>query len=145
MGTTTKDWEAKGFKMESGKLVPVKKVLASNNVPKKPYNKYGNRKIIIDEITFDSEKEGRYYERLKLLKLSGEIKDFKRQVKYDIAINGIHIAYYILDFEVENPDGIKEYIDVKALTKQGKWITTDVFSLKKKLVEAIYKIKIKLV
>jgi hypothetical protein len=83
---------------------------------------------------------------LKLLKKSGEIKDFEIQVKFDIRINEIHIANYFLDFLVINNDGSKEYIDVKGQDKKTKkWITTDVFQLKKKLVEAIYKIKIKII
>ena len=63
-----------------------------------------------------------------------------------IEINGIHIAYYIIDFKVYYPNGNIKHIDIKAKDKKtNKWITTDVFKLKKKLIEAIYKIKIELI
>jgi hypothetical protein len=132
------DWADKGYIMKDGQLVKA-------NSQKKKGSKYRNTKVIIDDITFHSTKEGMYYTRLKLLKKSGEVKDFKMQVKYPVEINGVHITNYLLDFEVEYPDGRIEYIDVKGYDKKTeKFITTDVFKLKKKMVEAIYNIEIKL-
>jgi len=144
MGDSISDWEAKGFKFEGGKMVKLKSS-ATPSAKKKPYNKYGNKKVVVDGIKFDSTKEGNYYSQLVLRKRAGDITDFKMQVPMAIEVNGIHIAKYILDFQVEYPNGDTEYIDIKALTKEKKWITTDVFKLKKKLVEAIYKIEIKMV
>jgi hypothetical protein len=130
------DLKKSGFTIKDGKIV--------KDIAKK--SKYGNSKIEIDGFIFDSTKEGNEYSKLKLLKKSVEIKDFEIQVKFDIRINEIHIANYFLDFLVINNDGSKEYIDVKGQDKKTKkWITTDVFQLKKKLVEAIYKIKIKII
>jgi hypothetical protein len=130
------DLKKSGFTIKDGKIV--------KDIAKK--SKYGNSKIEIDGFIFDSTKEGNEYSKFKLLKKSGEIKDFEIQVKFDIRINEIHIANYFLDFLVINNDGSKEYIDVKGQDKKTKkWITTDVFQLKKKLVEAIYKIKIKII
>ena len=78
--------------------------------------------------------------------MAGEILDFERQVKFEISINNIHIANYFLDFRITHLDLSKEYIDVKGHDKKtNKWIKTDVFQLKKKLVEAIYGITIKIV
>ena len=45
-------------------------------------SKYGNRKIIVDGITFDSVREGQHWCELKLLQRAGEIKDLERQVKF---------------------------------------------------------------
>ncbi len=129
------DFQKKGFSLVDGKLSKNKK-----------YNKYRNTKTIVDDIKFDSIKESEYYGKLRLLKLSGDIIDFKMQVKMPVEINGIFICNYILDFEITYPNGNIEYIDVKAKDKQsGKFISTDVFKLKKKLVEAVYNIKIKMV
>lgn len=44
--------------------------------------KYGNKKIVIDGITFDSKKEANRYQELKLLEKVGEISDLQRQVKF---------------------------------------------------------------
>ena len=56
-------------------------------------NKYGNKKTVVDGITFDSRKEAKRYQELKLLEKAGEIKDLRRQVKYELIpsqkINGI--------------------------------------------------------
>jgi hypothetical protein len=51
-----------------------------------------------------------------------------------------------LDFLVENNDGSFDYIDIKGKdTKTNKFVKTGVFALKKRLVEAIYGIKISMV
>jgi len=122
-----------GYEIKDGKIVK----------KRSGKSKYRNTSIIIDGITFHSTKEGNYYTKLKLLKKAKQLKNFKRQVKYEIKVNNIHIADYYLDFEVEYNDGSIEYIDIKGLDKETKkWITTGVFELKKKLVEAIYGIKI---
>jgi|GEM_PF-6084317 len=46
------------------------------------FNKYGNRKIVIDNIAFASQAEARRYQELKLLKKVGEIREFRVQPKY---------------------------------------------------------------
>jgi hypothetical protein len=125
----------KGFKLVDGKLVKKQETKGK---------KFGNKKVVVDGITFDSTKESIHYGKLKLLKKAGEIEDFFCQVKFSIDVNKKHIANYFLDFEVWHLDGTKEYIDVKGFdTKRKKYITTDVFQIKKKLVEAIYGITIK--
>lgn len=45
-------------------------------------NKYGNRKITRDGMTFDSLKEYRRFCELRLLEKAGAIQDLKRQVEY---------------------------------------------------------------
>ena len=44
--------------------------------------KYKNKKIEVDGIVFDSKKEARRYQELKLLEKSGEIHDLQIQVKF---------------------------------------------------------------
>jgi len=44
--------------------------------------KYGNSKVTLDDMTFDSKREARRYQELVLLKESGEISDLQTQVKY---------------------------------------------------------------
>ena len=44
--------------------------------------KYGNRKVNINGDVFDSRKEYRRWQELKLLERSGKITDLRRQVKY---------------------------------------------------------------
>ena len=44
--------------------------------------KYGNRKVNVNDDVFDSRKEYRRWQELKLLERSGKITDLRRQVKY---------------------------------------------------------------
>jgi hypothetical protein len=122
----------KKFSVKGGKVVP-----------KAKSSKFKNTKVELDGHKFDSIKESKYYSDLKIKKASRLIKDFKMQVKFDINVNNIHIANYFLDFLIEHNDGTFEYIDIKGKdSKSNKFIKTSVFALKKKLVEAIYQIKI---
>ena len=45
-------------------------------------NKYHNKKINVDGITYDSKKEYRRHQELSLLERVGTIQDLERQVKY---------------------------------------------------------------
>lgn len=115
-------------------------------VKKTKSSKFNNVKSEIDGYKFDSKKESEFYGSLKIKKQAGLIKDFKMQVPYEIIVNNIRIANYFLDFLVENNDGTIEYIDIKGKDKKtNKFIKTGVFALKKRLVEAIYGIKISMI
>ena len=46
------------------------------------YQKYHNKKIVVDGIKFDSKKEAARYKELKTLERAGIIKNLQRQVKY---------------------------------------------------------------
>ena len=48
------------------------------------WHKYGNRKVSVDGIDFDSIREARRYKELKLLLLSGEIICLRMQVPFEI-------------------------------------------------------------
>ena len=50
--------------------------------PYRSANKYRNTKLNIDGEIFDSRKELKRYQELRLMESAGEIKDLKRQVKY---------------------------------------------------------------
>jgi len=100
-------------------------------------SKYNNRKTVVDGITFDSKKEADYYCALKLLKQSGEIRDFGLQPKYELQPafekNGkkYRPITYVADFVIVNNDGTTEVVDVKG-------VETQVFKLKKKMFEYHY-------
>lgn len=46
------------------------------------HRKYGNRKTSVDGKEFDSKKEARRYQELRLLQWSGQIQNLQTQVKY---------------------------------------------------------------
>lgn len=110
-------------------------------------SKYHNAKTIIDGITFDSKKEAAYYNTLKLLKRAGEVTqiDLQPEFPYNMycTVPGINDGNrvfakqykYIADFRVTYKDGRVEIIDVKG-------VKTSIYRQKKKIVEAIYNVKI---
>lgn len=100
------------------------------------YSKYGARKQEVDGFVFDSIAEATWYQGLRLLERAGEIKNLELQPKFDVIVNGKHICNYFADFR---------YIDTQTgetIVEDVKGVRTDVYIIKKKLVEAIYKIKI---
>lgn len=90
-------------------------------------HKYSAVKTERDGITFSSKAEAVYYERLKLLKASGQVVQFLRQVPFHLP-GGVR---YVCDFLVFWADGNVEFIDVKGME-------TESFRAKRKVVEQLY-------
>ncbi len=107
---------------------------------KNKYSKYSNCKVIVDSLKFDSKKEARRYQELKILEKANLIRELELQKRFtlqDKYQNGkgkkIRKIEYVCDFY---------YFDIK----QGKYIVEDVkgykttvYKLKKKIFEAMYK------
>lgn len=107
---------------------------ASREGATKP-NKYNNHPTTVDGIRFDSKREARYYEQLKIRQKLGEVWYWLRQVPLHLPGG----TRYVIDFLVffKDPNLLPEFVDVK-----GK--ETKVFRLKKREVEHHYPIRIKL-
>ena len=56
-------------------------------------SKYGNKKVKIHGVTYDSKKEARYLEELKLREKGGEIVDLTFKNKYEFVVNGEPVKY----------------------------------------------------
>lgn len=105
-------------------------------------SKYNAKKVVIDNIKFDSKAEAAYYQQLKLLKMSGEVVSFDLQPEFvlqeSFRKNGklYRAIKYKADFLVRYSDGHEELIDIKGmLTKE--------FRIKQKLFELRYMQSIK--
>ena len=61
-------------------------------------SKYGNKKTVVDGITFDSAKEAKRWTELKLLERGNVIRNLERQVPFKVNIEGKHICTWIADF-----------------------------------------------
>jgi len=103
--------------------------LATKPEPKP--NKYHNHPTTVDGIRFDSKKEARYYEQLKIRRATGEVSYWLMQVP--IRLPGG--TKYVVDFQVHLAAGGVEYVDVKGRE-------TQVFRLKKREIEHHYPIRI---
>ena len=97
-------------------------------------SKYRNRKTEVDGVVFDSAAEARRWQELKLLMRHGAISDPQRQVVFNLDVNGDRVCIYRADFTYHE-DGVFVVEDVKG-------VKTRDYVLKKKLMKAIYGIKI---
>jgi Protein of unknown function (DUF1064) len=96
--------------------------------------KYGNTPTTQDGYKFDSKLEAHRYGELKLLLAAGMITDLKLQTRWDLQVNGSHVAYYFSDFDYLD--------DGKRVVEDAKAVWTPVYSLKKKMLKAQYGIDI---
>ena len=102
-------------------------------------NKYFNKKVMVDGIKFDSKKEAKRFEELKILKKAGLIKELELQKTFELQPKytndrGEHIRAitYKADFF---------YYDKhlgKYIVEDTKGYRTEVYKLKKKLFEYQY-------
>lgn len=105
------------------------------------YNKFKNKKVKLDGYTFDSQAEAKHYQHtLKPKFEKGIISHLQVHPRITCMVNNVKVCVYIADFsyiDQEEPTplgavGCLVYEDVKGFK-------TDVYKLKKKLVEACYK------
>lgn len=109
-------------------------------------HKYNAKKTYAKGFKFDSQKEAKRYCELELLEKAGLIKNLKKQVRYDILMNGEPVKYesgrtiyYLADFE---------YFDIekkRKIIEDVKGMDTPVSKIKRALVERSYKIKIDII
>jgi len=94
--------------------------------------KYGAIKTKVDGIMFDSKLESKWYEYLKTLGTCDLISDLELQKEFVITVAGKQICIYVADYFFY--DKLKN----KWVIGDAKGVVTDVFRLKKKLVQALY-------
>lgn len=96
--------------------------------------KYNAKKTVIDGIIFASKLEAQGYARIKLGVEYGSISYFLRQIPFHLPGN----VSYRCDFLVFMANGEVRYIDFKGFS-------TKEFILKRKMVEALYPVKIEVI
>ncbi len=104
---------------------------------KHKYSVGAKERRTVDGIVFASIKEANRYGELKLMQDYGEIAHLELQPKFPLEVCGTVVANYIADFR---------YVDCRGkntIIEDVKGVRTPVYKLKKKLVEAIYDIRIK--
>ncbi|MCQ2388043.1 MAG: DUF1064 domain-containing protein [Clostridia bacterium] len=117
-------------------------------------NKYSNKKIERDGITFDSAKEYRRYCVLKVLQASGEISDLKMQVKYiliptqrepdTVGVRGGKIKGKLIEKEVAYyADFVYKDQDGNIIVEDTKGMRLPEYIIKRKLMLYIHGIRIK--
>lgn len=99
-----------------------------------PRHKFKAKPTECDGIKFPSKKEADYYQKLKLRVRAGEVAFFLRQVPFHLPGN----VKYVVDFLEFHADETVHAVDVKG-------VETPMFKAKKRMVEALYPIKIETV
>lgn len=93
-------------------------------------SKYNAKVQEYNGVKYHSKREAKYAEQLDWLKRAGNIKDWERQVKIPLTVNGQLICNYVVDFKVINRYGGVEFHEVKGME-------TPDFKLKWKLLHAL--------
>lgn len=94
-------------------------------------HKFNAVRTEVEGVKFSSKKEAKYYQELLIARNSGELLFFLRQVPFHLS-GGVR---YIVDFAEFWKDGTVRFTDVKGYR-------TNLYTAKKKIVEALYPIKI---
>lgn len=104
--------------------------------------KYGNKKVAVDGIQFDSKKEAIRYRELCLMVSAGKISNLERQVKYTLIPQQKYkgkvverpVSYYA-DFVYKDENG-------KIVVEDTKGFRTADYVIKRKLMLYIHGIRI---
>ena len=102
-------------------------------------NKYNAKKTYVDGIAFDSKKEAKRYQELKLLERGGVISDLDCQVKFELIPKqeGERAVSYYADFVyTEAQNGLRVVEDVKGYRQQPVWV------IKRKLMLWVHGIRV---
>ena len=96
--------------------------------------KYGNAPVEIEGKRFDSKREAMRYLVLADMERRGEIRKLELQPRFPVEIEGSKVCTYVADFQYLK-DGELVVEDVKGMR-------TQVYKLKKKMIEAVYPFEI---
>lgn len=126
---------AKVLEANRGKDTPEKKIAQRGS-------KYGNKKVEVNGIVFDSKKEARRWLELDMLAKAGEIQNLQRQVPYLLipsqSVDGKVVeraVSYVADF-VYKQDG-------KTVVEDTKGHKTKDYILKRKMMLFFYGVQIR--
>lgn len=121
-------------------------------------SKYGNRKAVIDGITFDSRKEANRFLELRMLERAGKINALERQVKYvliptqresssEIYTKGAHKGELkpgkVLEKECSYIADFSYIQDGAYVVEDTKGVRTEAYKIKRKLMLERYGIKVR--
>ena len=97
--------------------------------------KFGNKKVVTQDGTFDSQREYKRWCELKLLQKAGEIFNLERQVKYVLIRSQTRSdgkkereVAYIADFRYQTSKGSHTVLE------DSKGVRTDAYIIKRKMI-----------
>lgn len=119
-----------------------------------PKNKYYNKKVTVDGITFDSKKEANRYCELRLLERAGQIKNLERQKVFELIPtqreilpekdkHGNHKLGKVIERPVKYIADFVYYENGKMVVEDTKGVRTTDYVIKRKLLLYRYGIRIR--
>lgn len=109
-----------------------------------PQRKYGNKKVVLDGIKFDSKREAERYSYLKVLERVGEIEQLELQKKFVLVPAQRNKAGKVTERAITYRADFYYFNK-----KQGKWVVEDakgvktaVYKMKKKLMRSVHGLNI---
>ena len=104
--------------------------------------KYGNSKITIDGIRFDSKREAQRWQELRLMERAGRITDLRRQVKFVLIPSQRGEDGKVIEKQVTYIADFVYLKDGKTVVEDSKGYRTEVYRLKKKMMLYFFHIRI---
>lgn len=107
--------------------------------PAQRVSKYGNKRVVVDGISFDSKREAARYGQLSLMQRAGEISNLQLQVPFDLVPKQPTLRHgqplrYIADFT---------YTVAGALVvEDAKGVQTEAFKIKRRLMLHVHGIHV---
>ncbi len=104
-------------------------------------SKFHATRTEVDGIAFQSKREARRWQQLRILEAAKQIRNLRRQVPYPIVVVNLEtgeivtVSRYFADFVYEDLTGAEVIEDAKGFK-------TETYKLKKRLVEAQYGVRI---
>lgn len=115
--------------------------------------KYGNKKVIVDGITFDSKKEAKRYTELKLLERAGQIQNLELQKEFELIPTQREADTVGIRGGIKKGKVIEHSVKYKAdfvYTENGKTVVEDTkgmrtkdYIIKRKLMLYVHQIRIR--
>lgn len=116
-------------------------------------SKYGSRKTVLDGVKFDSIKEARRYQELRLLEKAGAITDLQRQVEFILipvqkesdtkGVRGGIIKGKTIERAVKYVADFVYMENGKQVVEDTKGVKTKDYIIKRKLMLWVHNIRIK--
>lgn len=95
---------------------------------------------------FDSKAEWKRWKELQLLERAGEVRVLRRQVRYPLVVNGVHLGDYVSDFDYYEPYNKPAMLSPMwaPIVEDSKGVQTPEFKIKRKLMKACHGIDIRI-
>ncbi len=104
--------------------------------------KINSTKTLYNGYLYDSKKEASQARNYDLQLKGGEILKWEKQVVFRFPLDCKRPPKFTLDFVVTLKNGNIEYVDTKPKRKDGTFFLTDIYKLKKKMIEHFFGIRI---